>query len=103
MRGTTGSTREGSLSRSGLKPPCLATLHHLSSQGQVHLGCSLRPRVAKDGRASRAGLQYLAVGADLGAEHQVTPAVPQVVCHGSLLAEPAIELAEQDAQHGEPR
>src|SRR5919199_2979584 len=104
--GTTWTDRVRSASRSGLNPPrCrpLATSEDLICQRQVCVDGALGALVMEHRRAGRAGLQDLAVGADLGRKDTGAPALPQVRGHLALLLEAAVHLAEQDAEHLELR
>src|SRR5579884_2779583 len=103
IRGTIGSGRGVPPRRSGLKPHCLATLYHLARQGQVHLGGPFRARVAKHRGACRPRLQDLAVRPDLGTKHEVPPPIAQIFGDRPLLAQAAVELAQQDPEHRQPR
>src|SRR5207244_12320704 len=81
----------------------LDTVHQLSSEFKGIFGCLLSTTVAEHGGPGGAGLEDLAVGADLGVEHQFSPTLAEERCYSALLSEPAIELTEEDTHHTERR
>src|SRR5579862_1144773 len=100
MRDTTpGCWRPNERKRSGVKPERRsATLQDLFGQLHVQVGGLRAAGDIGDGRAGGGGLEDLAVGTDLGVEHEVAPMLAEIVGHRLLLTQAAVQLAEQDAQ-----
>src|SRR5690242_11853701 len=104
--GTTETGRVRSAIRSGLKPPRwrpLGTRHHLVGERKIGVDRFLRTLIVKHRRARGAGLEDLAIRADLGPKHPHAPALAQVIGDLPLFLQAAIHLAEQDAQHFKAR
>src|SRR5712692_8596074 len=98
-----GCWRPSDLKRSGSNPKRRsATLQDLFRQLGVQLRGARSAGHVIHSSAGVGGQQDLAVGADLGVEHQIAPALAEVTGHGLFLLQAPVELAEQDAQDLEP-
>ena len=103
MRGTTGSSGLAAEAGRDRNRPAQPRSTTSSAEGQVASRLlAPHPRSERRTCPAKPASRILLLVPISVREHQVAPAVPQVLCHGSLLAEAAVELAQQDAQHREP-